>query len=827
MRFSIFIVTLFAISPVFGADFNTAFIQGEQNLSSNVDQLLEEYHQLPLGKQHLNVFFNHKALGYLSVMIVTDSTGEHIPCFSLKQKEFLGINLNYRAENKLLNSTCNEFFKQLNGKVKYDPANLALSVSIPNKYLKNDQQIDFEQRQFSSGINSAFINYSLSARYSEQVSNDLVLPFYSDLGINLSDWRIRANFSDTDLLQSDFEFQQAYAAKPIIDVAGEVVIGESLTQGEMIDSIPYLGFSFRSDSEILPRYKQYYSPLIHGVADSNSTVNIYQGHYLIYTKQVAAGAFIIDDLPRLSNNQIWLEVISADGTKKGYPYTVSDTASLLSDDTWQYEVTGGLYRQDQSHFDHPFFYTELGYGIDRYTVRGGMTLSDIYAGFAVGVAVDMGEWGALGIDYQQANSQDFNDQSYHGDRISASYSQQFDSGFHLQLSSYINLSPQYFTFSQGINRAEQDDDFSEPSLNKSRFEINANYDFYGVNFYLNLAQDNYRSGHYLSNNLGNNLSNSSSYSDSRNNDYLNQERHQLTYSAGFSGYIGGINYSVSGNYTDYSASKDDHSVLLTLNFPLSFGSGTHNAYSTYTHNQNGDTLEVGQNGSFENYTYSLGTTMAEGQPDYLRATLSADQQRANYSLHADLNSQGKSTVSGNLTGAVALFNDGVVFGSERSDNYIIAKVGDQPDVIVNGHKTNAEGYVLLSHIQPYEQNQITVDSSTLTNNLEIGQMVATRLPIRGAMNLVDFDAHYVSRAVLRLIDQSDHPLPLGTVINVEGKTFAVGLNGEVMVTVLDTQMINREIRFDTEQCRGSFSIDPQSNINQSQQIRYLNSVRCL
>ncbi|HIF9385244.1 TPA: fimbria/pilus outer membrane usher protein [Photobacterium damselae] len=797
-------LTLLLLIPfsVNSSEFNTDFIQGNAKTREDISKLLNDFGSLPLGTQSYKVYINRQYIGYQALTAIKDKDGKTSLCLSQDHLSKYGIHLTDLAQNALKNKNCQQVIRALNGAIEYDPNSLQLEISIPDIHLMNTDDIRFHERELDKGINAGFVNYSISARYNTRdKSDEFKVPLATEVGLNYHDYRLRANFATSDLGDDSFTRQQAYIAKPIPSILSEVVAGESITQGFLVESIPFSGVSLRSDRDMLPRYKRDYTPVVRGIAESNSTVNIYQGDYLIYTKDVPAGDFAITDLPYLSNNQLVVEVIGENGQVKRFNYTITQIPMLLTEDTDRYEVSVGKYRSVDNKNLNTFVYGEYGHGFEELTLMGAITASSLYYAMSMGSAITLGDFGAVSADYTYSNTEFEHNEFHSGHSFRLLYAKELSESTNLQLAGYRFSSENFRTFSEAVrdnyDREHQGSsilDSATRSRSKSRFDANLNMDLSSSSIYINLAHEN----------------------------YWNKQDSSTSYSVGLNSSWGRMNYSLSASYTDYENSSDDHTVMMTASIPLEFDDKHFSIYSSVIANSNNTTYEVGQSGMYKDYAYSVGASLNKDSPVYARASVSANLDKMNISANVSGNKDGSST-SISASGTMVAFKDDVLFGARRADSYVIAKVGDRKGIEVNGRATNGNGHALVTSIDPYEQNELRLNAKTIPTDIQTQDSIISRVPVRGVIGYVDFKANTVIRFITQLQDGNKNNLPLGTIVALDNKKAVVGVNGRVMleVNVKDGSQYPKTLVIRSDSCQGQVVIKEPSN-----QILNLGVTRC-
>lgn len=96
-------------------------------------------------------------------------------------------------------------------------------------------------------------------------------------------------------------------------------------------------------------------------------------------------------------------------------------------------------------------------------------------------------------------------------------------------------------------------------------------------------------------------------------------------------------------------------------------------------------------------------------------------------------------------------------------------------------ETDSRGHYLLSNLNPYEPNHISIDPLALPADVQFEQNRVIVVPAQRAGVRADFGLHTVRAAVLVLNDDSGTPLPLGSRVYLDGTAVPVetGYDGQV------------------------------------------------
>lgn len=165
---------------------------------------------------------------------------------------------------------------------------------------------------------------------------------------------------------------------------------------------------------------------------------------------------------------------------------------------------------------------------------------------------------------------------------------------------------------------------------------------------------------------------------------------------------------------------------------------------------------------------------------------------------------------------------GNLFASDQiNDSFAVVTTGDVGGVPVLFQNrpvgsTNDSGQLLVPSLLSYQNNRLAVDTSKLPPDIAVGQTtILVRPPDRSGV-VVDFHIRKVSAALLKLQDGNGQPIPLGSVVKVEGaEDQPVGYDGEAYVTGLKAtnrlKVILRNgticaVRFDYKPVKGDIPV---------------------
>lgn len=206
--------------------------------------------------------------------------------------------------------------------VDFNDSDQVLTISIPQKYLVAvySSWISPELRDY--GIAGLILDYTVSDNnfYRKDSGNRNNLSAFGNVGANLAEWRLRANYQYENKLvdssndkKSRFEWEQIYAFRDMASLSAKLFVGEIYIKSDLFDSVRFKGISVFTDESMMPPNLRGYAPQITGVAASNATVTLSQNGRIISQIKVPAGPFVIKDLSQSVMGTIDVTVIEDNG----------------------------------------------------------------------------------------------------------------------------------------------------------------------------------------------------------------------------------------------------------------------------------------------------------------------------------------------------------------------------------------------------------------------------------------------------------------------------------------------------------------------------------
>ncbi|EFF1279482.1 TPA: fimbrial biogenesis outer membrane usher protein [Shigella flexneri] len=125
-------------------------------------------------------------------------------------------------------------------------------------------------------------------------------------------------------------------------IKSRLTLGESYTSSEVFDSIPFRGGMLATDDAMTPPEDSYYTPVVHGIAQSEAQVIIKQNGQIIFTRSVPPGPFALDNLPTLAvGGELDVTVRESNGEEQHFSVPFQTPAIALHEGYFKYSVMGG------------------------------------------------------------------------------------------------------------------------------------------------------------------------------------------------------------------------------------------------------------------------------------------------------------------------------------------------------------------------------------------------------------------------------------------------------------------------------------------------------
>lgn len=766
---------------------NTAVQKNKIDLSS-----FEEGGQAE-GKYHVDIYLNDDFIETADVefksVLTTVGKKQLIPCFSRDKLESYGLKVQAIPELKTsADNQCASIQDIPHATSVFDFNNQKVTLTVPQMLVNHQARGSVSPELWDEGITAFLLNYNFTggntiAHSQNAQDND---SYYLNLrpGINIGAWRIR-NYSTWDYEktqggdhQNNWDAVYTYAQRDIKALKGQLTLGDSNTPSDVFDSVPFRGVQLASDDDMLPDSMKGYAPVIRGIAKTNAQVIVRQNDYIVYQTWVSPGPFEINDMyPTGGSGDYNVTIKEADGSEQQLVVPYASLPVLQREGRFKYSFTAGHYRAWDSSVDDTSFTQAtaiygLPWGISLY--GGGQVAENRYQSLVVGYGQNLGDFGAVSVDFTQARSRPYGEDTVSGRSWRVRYSKEVQAtGTNFSVGGYRYSSAGFYTLEDVLDSYDIDDDSRRGN-----------------------DRPHNRTEMTLSQDLGNHLG-SLSVNWLRENDWNssdNTETIGVSYNTSWNGISYSLNYSYSHNNNadddDSSDHNNDHLFSLNVSIPLDKWLAGSRATWTMSNSKQGTTNAVGLNGNaFNNrlnWSVQQGyTTQGSGNSSNLSASYQGrdGQLSAGYSSDRD-----QRRINYGLQGGVIIHRHGITLSQTQGETLALVEAPGVDDAEVlnqTGVSTDSRGYAVVPYLTAFRKNTISLNTEKLPENADIALSSQTVIPTRGAVVCSRFETHIGYRALFTLRGRKENRIPFGAMATADKQDGIVGDGGQLYMTGLE------------------------------------------
>lgn len=731
----------------------------------------------PAGIYDVDILLNGVKIDHKSFEFKIDND-DLVPCLKLGLLNQYGIKVN-EINPIISKDECVVFNKESKVKIEFQFYSKLLAISIAPEYIRPKLTGIAPPELWNNGVSAILLNYIVNGnRYkTENKTTDSVYAQLSP-GMNIGAWRLRQqlNYQKSQGDSGKWQSLYVYAVRGLNDLKGQLTLGESVTSGDIFNSVPFSGIMLASDDAMVPFNQRSFSPMVQGIANSQARVDIKQNGYTIYSTTVPAGAFTLNDIPLSGATSGTLQVVitESDGSVQTYSVPYQTPAIAVRKGYFKYGAMGGEYRPSNNIKNKPWVGQFTGiYGVtNNNTLYGGIQVAERFFSVVMGTGYNLGGLGAFSIDLTTSNSKKQFLSNESGEQWRLRYTKAFEStGTALAFTHKHSTSAGYSTLNTAL------DNWDNKYSNYGRSSIKNYSDIY--------LRQSLKDWGYL------NISGSIT-------DYWNNRSSEKFINADYGITINKISYNIGVNRT-YSQINGknitDDRVNFNVSIPLNTLTGSEmNATLQASSLKNTSIYEVGLNGrNFDKQLYwnvkeSYRNSNKNGSDNthslYLNWNGRYGQAAGNYN-YSNKNQQ----MSIGFNGGAVIHKDGIALGQYMNDTVAMIAIPNVPDVSVTGRtgvKTGFNGYTLANNINPYQENEIGIDVTNLPNNVDITQTSQTIIPTKDSVIMTKFNARVGRKVLMQLINNSTNKyVPFGAIVYADGQdgyAWIVGYDGQVYLT---------------------------------------------
>ena len=776
--------------------FNPAFLNGESGNNADLSWV-NAGSALPPGEYNIHVYINSQ---YAFTGNVKFSLDQHrsqdgaMPCITPQQIVALGINdRQAKEEAQVETQACYFLNRRFPGaRFDFDQKTLTLNFSLPQSDMLNLPRGYVSPESWEYGIPAAWLNYVVNGadnRYQGTThTRDRQLFVSLNSGVNLGAWRLR-DFTTWTKQSNTFTHVQSWAQRDIPALRAQAYAGETYTSAQVFDSVGLRGIALKTDDNMLPASLSGYAPEVRGIARSNATVTVRQNGNIIYQTSVPAGAFILKDLyPTASGGDLAVTIQESDGSATQYTVPFASVPNLVRSGQTKYAFSAGKFRPVGNQDAPTFVQGELFFGWEfGLTFYGGVQYSAHYNALAVGAGQNLGYLGAYSIDMTHARSLLADDQRYRGDSVRLRYSKLMNNlGTRFNFYSLRYSTEGFYTLSDTTwqNMAGG----SRKQVVEADGTITTSYE----NVYNLHMSRKAKNQLLLSQPLGAYGALSLSWDQQTYWRTANKTQSmQFAWNSTFRQFSLGVSFQRSAMLF---GNQQDNVLAMSLSIP--FGNpqlASRVRLASTQARSTGTTNSAGISGYMpgkENLFYSVNQRYRSQQQYGADAALQYEGQWGDYNLGYGYSKDSRNLNYG-ISGGAVLHEDGLTLSQPLGNTNILIKAPGASNVAVLNHKgikTDSRGYAVIPYATPYRVNQVAMDVTTASDDVELENAIVNKTPTDGALVRANIVTRQGAKALL-VIRHNQEVLPFGTVVSLsDNKTSGiVGDGGSLYLSGLPLQ----------------------------------------
>ncbi|MBU9851583.1 fimbria/pilus outer membrane usher protein [Rahnella aceris] len=757
------------------------------------------------GVYHVDIIVNGKKAGEKKIKFIpADGENELYPCLTKELVYQFDIDTS-KLQPGWDKNQCILLSKLTPGtSFKYDPDDEVLTFSIPQVSLLNNPEGYVNPELWDNGVPSMAVNYSLSAsntRTNDHTSDDY---YYGNAlsSVKMGAWRFYSFDSVTKNSEStEWDHLSAYVQRAIAPLQAEMKAGDINTTGELFDTVSLRGTSIATDDRMLPDSLQGYAPVVRGVANTNAKVTIKQNGNVLKELTVPPGAFEITDLYATGyGGDLEVTITEATGEIRTFVTPYSSVPRLLRTGYSKFSATVGQVRND-SLTDKPMvFEGTYQYGISNaVTGYAGVQTTDgsEYSAIMCGMALNT-PIGALGVDITRSFTSFDMDNQDECDRfcqmsLKISLSKFInDTGTNLSLAGYRYSSRDYYSLTDALmisQALKENDNQYLPVDYRDKVEVNISQNL--IDGWGSIYISGYYGTEWESETESNNTS---------------------SYQFGYSNSWESMSYNVNVSQTVDENGDTDNAVYLSMSVPFgTLSSKVPKLNASVSYNDQDSSIRTALNGTAGQYNQmSYGGWVNYVQDHQTNAGINLGYSGSAMQGHVGYSQTETSYMTSmNASGGIVLHEGGLNFTPAMGETFgiIEAKGAEGSHVYPDNLSQVADnGYAIISSLNPYQYNDVYLDTKGAEADVEVEDAKARLVPTAGASVKLNFKTKNNISKFLLVKDKQGAVIPYGAMIKDSNKNNIgiIGQGGRAMVTQPESNVI-QWLTVSWSQKKGSYS----------------------
>lgn len=685
----------------------------------------------------------------------------------------------------------------------FNLATQELFLSIPLIAMRKEIRGIAAEDRWDDGITAFRMNYdiNLSRKTSstENVTDNEISGIFQP-GLNLGRWRLRniSSFSRSNILPMSWYRGNTYATTSFSSIKSTLTVGDTFPLSDVFHPLPIRGIMLNTDEAMFPFYERSFSPAVKGIAKTHARVTVENNGVVIFNKDVPPGPFVLNELSLSAQNgelQVTIEEANGETIKFTVPWQTPTIA--VPEGYFKYSFAAGEYRGSSNPDNKPHIYQATAiYGFnDKMTFYTGYQEANKYKALLNGGGVSLGNYGSASLDYTIARDKMYG--SIYSGVWRLRYSinnDDYGTGLQFDTSRYVGSGTG--SLADAIERSSS----LEVPQTDSKYQYN-----------LTLSQATGKSGTiYLNANQQKNFDGAKNYNFGGG--------YGLTLQS-----IGTLSLDMyQQNYIDAFSKKNKQRIIsFALNIPLSKFM-VHHMNTGYRWSSFQDKIQEDYsiNGSSAEQSFFWNVSSSEERSklsekiNTTSAQMSWSENFAQFGAWHTESTRWKASGT-NISGGLLIHSEGVTTGQQFGETISLVNARGASGVnVYNGNNTHTDsrGYAIVSSIAPYQTTRISLDNTTLQNDVQISLTDVEVTPTRGAIVSANYKTSSGKQLLLTLKRNNGKPIPFGAIASLyEGtSTGIVDELGRVFMTGLpDSGKI--KIQWSQDHCDAQYKVSKEND----------------
>ncbi len=762
-------VSALASEPKKAAEFDTTFLQMDSTSGVDVARFSRGNVVSP-GAYAVDIVVNGNRVAREDVRFNASHVGENAtPCLTRKMLEVYGLDFTKLAADHAADTAsadanaCVDLTSLVpDASVSFDFAEQTLTLSIPQKYLRNAARGYVSPELWDNGVNAGFLSYNANAYRSDSGGMHATQEYLGlNAGVNIGGWHFRHQSSITSGTGQATQFDDiaTYVQHDVPKFKAQATLGDAQTTGEVFDSIAFRGAQIATDDRMLPESLRGYAPVVRGTAESNARVTVRQNGQVIYETSVSPGPFEIRDLYATGyGGNLDVTVTEADGRAKHFEVPYASVAQSLRAGTTRFAVTAGQLRDESLHTKPGFAQFTLQRGLtNQVTLYGGAIASEGYVAANFGAALNT-KFGAFATDITSARTQVPGASMQKGRSLHVGYNKFIDpTGTNVTFGAYRYSDAGYLNLSDAARVRDEAMFGGTPAdRNRGRLQVSINQPLkdHGSVFLTTSAQS-----------------------------YWNRPGRDVFYQAGYSNSFKYGTYSITAGRSTDADGTPSNQIMVSTTIPL--GHSQHSPQLTTNLSASNGSASVqtslsGNAGAENQYSYNV--YGSGGQSASSSANMNAGASGAYHGAHGQVTASASagansSQVSAGVSGSIVAHPGGVTFSQTVGDTFGIVEAKGAEGASVSsasGVKVDSHGYAVVPYLTPYDMNSVDIDPKGTSTDVEFASTSEKSAPHLGSIVMLKYKTVTGRAALIRAPRLNGDALPFGAeVADGEGRVAGV------------------------------------------------------